>query len=818
MAKKNWLDVAKDVALSAAANMVISDLGVAYAVGKAIYDKVSDDEGEQDSPSNVKLASDAYNNENFEDALKYLEVAQTNKEIKPFYYYMLSGKCHYYLMIEYQTEYWEEAKKLGLTEDTDDDDPRWNRIAHIKDSIEEERSSAYDLLKESLNHKKKDDYVVGKDEVASVYWTLTGVCETFDEQRRYDMAAMAGENIRKDAKAEYKELTTKILGYMDDDYESVRQIEAGDWSKFEPVSEADKKFIYEASLGGMFSGMVDYHERQFIYIAKNVDALAGCYDDNIQWLFTIDALPKELQFPVGHPQPNSLYYAHPAKRGVYLPIENADEELFNDKVRDFQRLAQCLGATEITFRSVKGHSLQENISQGFDVEVGGDYKGFGGSVGYGNKRSNSSSQSLKGEREMVQRFNPIKAPYVPDDVAWLAVDPEWQSLVKKRLEGNMLHYSVRISSRKTMAVTDSRMDDVKVAFKSFVANAHVNYSQQMERSFQREEETEWEISVSFKPLEELDEAETQQKPETSSTDAISVDEYLNLRLISQIQYYVLSIVNENKSDKVNIDAIAQRIKKDCGLSIPTKLFNKKTKHEVYDALWKVIARQYSDGRKLHNIITTLPKEEFDNKLKLKVFFTENVEELGSAIIGVVTSGSISVGDRIILCTDDDNDEDVEATVTWIELFGKIFREADPRIGADAGDSLGIGVDVDVTSLSPFSIIVKSDERDDDDELTKEEQEYINELKDILADGEISPRERRLLDKIRQKLGITEERAKELEASLTEPQLSEDEREYLDMYREYAEEGEITDKARRRLDKFANALGITDERVKEIEKM
>ena len=131
---------------------------------------------------------------------------------------------------------------------------------------------------------------------------------------------------------------------------------------------------------------------------------------------------------------------------------------------------------------------------------------------------------------------------------------------------------------------------------------------------------------------------------------------------------------------------------------------------------------------------------------------------------------------------------------------------------------GIGVDVDVTSLSPFSIIVKSDERDDDDELTKEEQEYINELKDILADGEISPRERRLLDKIRQKLGITEERAKELEASLTEPQLSEDEREYLDMYREYAEEGEITDKARRRLDKFANALGITDERVKEIEKM
>ena len=813
MAKKSWLDVAKEVATDAAISAFIPGgiIGkVAYVAGKEIYNNLSKD----DESSNIDLAVQAYDNDDYEEALEYMEAAHSNDEIRQFHYYRMVGKCHYGMMADYRKEYREKAELLGLSDDTDDDDPRWEKLVPLKNSFEEERSLAYDCLKESLTHREEGDFIADKDNLAEVYWVLTDVCNSIYEQRRYDMAAMASDNFRKDAKAEYKELTKQILEYLfDEGYMGLKKIRSGEDPENWPY---DEKLI-EILESQLFSN-IDYHERQFIYIAKNIDALAGCYDDNIQWLFTIDALPKELQFPVGHPQPNSLYYAHPAKKGVYLPIEGADEELFNDKVRDFQRLAQCLGATEITFRSVKGHSLSENHSKSMNVEVGGEYSGYEGCVNYDNKRSNSSSQSLKGEREMVQRFNPIKAPYVPDDVAWLAVDPEWQSLVKKRLEGNMLHYSVRISSRKTMAVTDSRMDDVKVAFKSFVANAHVNYSQQMERSFQREEETEWEISVSFKPLEELDEAETQQKPETFSTDAISVDEYLNLRLISQIQYYVLSIVNENKSDKVNIDAIAQRIKKDCGLSIPTKLFNKKTKQEVYDALWEVIARQYSDGRKLHNIITTLPKEEFDNKLKLKVFFTENVEELGSAIIGVVTSGSISVGDRIILCTDDDNDEDVEATVTWIELFGKIFREADPRIGADAGDSLGIGVDVDVTSLSPFSIIVKSDERDDDDELTKEEQEYINELKDILADGEISPRERRLLDKIRQKLGITEERAKELEASLTEPQLSEDEREYLDMYREYAEEGEITDKARRRLDKFANALGITDERVKEIEKM
>ena len=53
---------------------------------------------------------------------------------------------------------------------------------------------------------------------------------------------------------------------------------------------------------------------------------------------------------------------------------------------------------------------------------------------------------------------------------------------------------------------------------------------------------------------------------------------------------------------------------------------------------------------------------------------------------------------------------------------------------------------------------------------------------------------------------------------TEQQLTEDEQEYLDMYREYAEKGEVTEKERRRLDKFAAAMGISAERVKEIEKV
>ena len=105
-------------------------------------------------------------------------------------------------------------------------------------------------------------------------------------------------------------------------------------------------------------------------------------------------------------------------------------------------------------------------------------------------------------------------------------------------------------------------------------------------------------------------------------------------------------------------------------------------------------------------------------------------------------------------------------------------------------------------------------------LSEDEQEYLDEVKMCLEeDDEISPRERRLLDRLRVKLNISEERAKELENSLNTPQLTEEEQEYLEEYKLCLEEDdEISLKERRLLDRLRDKLGITVERAKELEKI
>ena len=103
-------------------------------------------------------------------------------------------------------------------------------------------------------------------------------------------------------------------------------------------------------------------------------------------------------------------------------------------------------------------------------------------------------------------------------------------------------------------------------------------------------------------------------------------------------------------------------------------------------------------------------------------------------------------------------------------------------------------------------------------LTPEEKEYLKEFKEVIADGDITERERRLLNKIRAQFGISVERGEELESMIMQPSLTPEEQEYLSEYKEIIAEGEVSERERRFLEKLRKANGISEERATEIEKL
>lgn len=103
-------------------------------------------------------------------------------------------------------------------------------------------------------------------------------------------------------------------------------------------------------------------------------------------------------------------------------------------------------------------------------------------------------------------------------------------------------------------------------------------------------------------------------------------------------------------------------------------------------------------------------------------------------------------------------------------------------------------------------------------LTDSEEEYLNEYKEMLTDyGKIGPRERRSLERSRIALGISEQRAQEIESSLANQALSVTEQEYFEIVKELLEDyGSIGGPQRKQLERARIRLNISEERAKQIE--
>ena len=248
-----------------------------------------------------------------------------------------------------------------------------------------------------------------------------------------------------------------------------------------------------------YTSAVDYHRRKFIMPLKEI---AGCNSDTID-VFQIDHLPSCIDFPVGHPVAGTVYIGNPFVPNMYKPFEGYEYEFFLSKVNEYCRLLQCLGATEISIRTLKGKSASGMTASNVHVDgsAGSKRASFSAEVNYRNQKRQEASSLT--EMEIVQRFAPMRKPYVPDGLVWYKEEVDWQSKVQQRLNGNMLEFSQRISTKETSFVAATEILDIKAQAALLWKKANINVDIKSESEFKSSEETEWLVSVKFKSLDEF---------------------------------------------------------------------------------------------------------------------------------------------------------------------------------------------------------------------------------------------------------------------------------------------------------------------------
>ena len=537
------------------------------------------------------------------------------------------------------------------------------------------------------------------------------------------------------------------------------------WENFQTV---DKEYI------DSFISL-PYNERKILVPVKEYTDLSQGHVSIIM----MDRLPSELDFPIGHPVANQVYVGHPYLPHKYIPFENYQLELVEDKVREFCQIAQCLGATEISIDTE--NSSQSNGTRNYMQDINGGVNYKGASVNGGSKMSGGRSliEEISQAINLHQTFVPTKAPYLPKTTVWYQNEPSWQRLYEQRMNGGLTQHEERIETRKNQVVDNHELQEVKAELQSLFASANLNWNTSIDESFSQQENAVLSICVKFAPIESLSTNVQPSVNEEVDTDA------------------VMNIVNKNKL-----------------------FFREFTKN--YDFCFFLLDKEsYSDiEENVKSILEIFPLEENEIPIYLCGYFYDENDENSESCWFLITNTSIycdsyeevfdwnQVTDITIknhllcLCFEDEG-----VSYKW-ELASE-WLTGNPNAQLEQWESI----------LLSFVKVYKGDTQEkkgNQTGITDSEQEYLEMVKDCLEDGEIGSRERKLLDKIRIKNGISEERAKELESTLTVTQLTNDEKEYLEMFHEYAEKGEITERERRRLDKFAQALGLTKKRIEELE--
>lgn len=414
-------------------------------------------------------------------------------------------------------------------------------------------------------------------------------------------------------------------------------------------------------------------------------------------LLQMNMLPANVKFPITHPKKDHTYICHPWDSSIYLPIEDYDMELLNDRVNEYCYIMQCLGATHIQIKNRKGESLSEHRNKNANYKANAGYKGIGVRGDYAEDIKNGEESQNRFSFAKEQSFNPTKKPFIPENLLWFPHEVAWQRLAKQRLDGAILQHSEMVSSSQNKVLSHSEMRDINADLNILFVELGGGRKTEEDYTISMNEEVEWEISVKFKPIEDFDKA--------SNTDFTSISETI----------YVEEVVSSDK------------------FTNEEEQFMEEVRHALED-----------DG------VICDKENQYLERLRQRLNISE---EKGKELLNEVLSS-----------------------------YHK-----------------------------------------DSNQFSEEEKQYIEEVRYMLEDDDqIDEKENQVLQRLRDRLGISESRAEELKNSIIlswkkEDNLTDEEKEYLKDYEMFIRDGEIQERERRMLNRLAGLLGISEERATELER-
>lgn len=336
---------------------------------------------------------------------------------------------------------------------------------------------------------------------------------------------------------------------------------------------------------------VPYKERKYIMLVED-SKIKNCAVSGIT-IFNSSNVPNCINFYENMPLNNELYVGHPYNPSVYIPYNQAEDILFQDKIQEFCYILQQLGAEEITITSLKGRKVNEINNKKEELEVAANAGRFGNaSLNINSSTSNLMDRTSHEQYDVKYVYDPIDMPKVPSETIWYQNQSKWQSIALSRIEGNTLECNECISSKSISFTTSSEKEDIKAKLKVLMANIEGRIYEEEEKQLREETETIWRVSVKFRSKKLL-QKDTLPQPNSVTAITNNEDEFLN-----EVRFCLDNDGIIDSEEQVYLDKVSQKL----GL----------TQTKAQELQNSLISPQLTDNEKEY--IETISKLTIDGKI------------------------------------------------------------------------------------------------------------------------------------------------------------------------------------------------------------
>lgn len=268
---------------------------------------------------------------------------------------------------------------------------------------------------------------------------------------------------------------------------------------------------------------IPYQERKVLFVTDGYSTL----EQNSIAVLHINELDN-LTFPIGHPMVNQLYVAHPLIQNHYIPFENYEVELIQDRVREFCSLMEGMGATSITVGYQQFNVSESESYANTNALAAVGMKFYSAQASVNQQETNKFMQSLGQSLNLHQTYNPFQQPFIPDNLIWYPQEPTWQRLVEQRLRGSITSHTESIETNKTQVINNDSLSEIQAELQVLLSNANLEISTSTSETLKQHDNVVLQIHVEFAPLWSLGQTEYQEIPSQESELTENEQEYLEM--------------------------------------------------------------------------------------------------------------------------------------------------------------------------------------------------------------------------------------------------------------------------------------------------